>query len=55
MLAQGSDVVSLMPNSTWASWSGTSFAAPCAAVYAGLKPDTAWLDIRGQLIDCGLR
>jgi hypothetical protein len=55
VLAQGSDVVSLMPNSTWASWSGTSFAAPCAAVYAGLKPDTAWLDIRGQLIDCGLR
>ena len=54
VLAQGSDVVSLMPDSTWASWSGTSFAAPCAAIYAGIKPDTAWLDVKGQLIDCGL-
>jgi hypothetical protein len=54
VLAQGSDVLSLMPDSTWASWSGTSFAAPCAAVWAGMKPDATWFDVRGVLLDCGL-
>ena len=54
VLAQGSDVLSLMPSSTWASWSGTSFAAPCAATWVGTTPGTDWFAVAGKLVDCGL-
>lgn len=53
--AQGSDVGGLLGGLSWASWSGTSFAAPCAAAFAVQKDLTDWLSMRGQLIDCGLR
>lgn len=52
--AHGSDVVSMLPSMKWAMWSGTSFAAPCAAVYAVQNPGLKWSDASGRTIDCGL-
>jgi hypothetical protein len=52
--AHGSDVVSMLPSMKWAMWSGTSFAAPCAAVFAVQNPGMKWADAAGRLIDCGL-
>ncbi len=52
--AQGSDVYSVRLGAAWASWSGTSFAAPCAATMATLKGISDWADLSGGLIDCSL-
>lgn len=52
--AQGSDVASRRHDSKWYTWSGTSFAAPCAALTAALEGKRNWEDYRGTTIDCGL-
>ncbi len=52
--AQGSDVVSVLGDLSWASWSGTSFAAPCAALTAALKSTRDWADYAGAIVDCNL-
>jgi Subtilase family len=52
--ADGSDVASVLGNLNWASWSGTSFAAPCATVTAALKGTRDWADLTGTIVDCGL-
>ncbi len=52
--ARGSDVASRRHDSKWYTWSGTSFAAPCAALTAALKGTRNWFDLRGNTIDCGL-
>jgi hypothetical protein len=52
--AAGSDVASIRHDLQWYSWSGTSFAAPCAAVAAVGRPGLSWFDVKGTTLDCGL-
>lgn len=52
--AEGSDVASIRHDLKWYSWSGTSFAAPCAAVAAIERPGMDWFAVKGTTLDCGL-
>ncbi len=52
--ANGSDVASLRHDLHWWSWSGTSFAAPCAALESAMRPWMIWPDVAGATLDCGL-
>jgi hypothetical protein len=52
--AEGSDVVSLSSDLKWTRWSGTSFAAPCAAVWMASNPGSDWWRFTGSTLKCGL-
>jgi hypothetical protein len=52
--ADGSDVISRRHLLEWASWSGTSFAAPCAAISSLLNGWMNWRTAPKDGIDCHL-
>jgi hypothetical protein len=52
--ADGSDVASVRGDLDWYSWSGTSFAAPCAAMEIAVEENSTWIDLGAKQLDCGL-